>query len=113
MLLLLIDTTIYKLIPDLILYLIQKIAVLFSFFIHILVFVTIVQSTPAKDIIITSTCNALIDRYSNYTARVESVDGCTSAFVNFTDTPSAQCEGINYLWAQLAYNLIMIHMLIN
>lgn len=65
-------------------------------------------STPVKDIFYINTCNALIDRYSNCTARVESVDGCTEAIINFTNTPSAQCNGINYLWAQAANNLTMI-----
>ena len=45
---------------------------------------------------INSSCNAPIIWYSDCTAGVESVDGCTSAIVNFTNTPSAQCNQLTF-----------------
>jgi len=81
---------------------------LFVVFTYVVLLATTGLSASIKDINITNTCDAPIERYSNCTGRVESVDGCTSAFVNFTNTPSAQCTAINYLWTQPADNLTMI-----
>jgi hypothetical protein len=69
---------------------------------------TSVQSALAKDNNISNSCNADMEWYTACTVRMESVDGCSSAIVNFTNTPSSQCSGINFLWAQPADNLTMI-----
>jgi len=81
---------------------------LFALFSCILLLAATVHSAPAKDIFITNTCDGWVEKYSDCTARVQSVDGCTTAIVNFTNTSSAQCHGINFLWTQPANNLTMI-----
>jgi hypothetical protein len=81
---------------------------LFVFFVCILSLASTVYCAPAKDNAISSSCNANIDRYSPCTATVSFGDWCTSAVLNFTNTPSAQCLGINFVWSVPVNNLTMI-----
>jgi hypothetical protein len=81
---------------------------LFALFSCVLLLTATAHSALPKGISITSTCDGMAERYSDCTARVQSIDGCTTAIVNFTNTSSAQCHGINFLWTQPANNLTMI-----